>query len=122
METCTKCVLTSNFPGVSFDDDGVCNHCGNFTGNEILKEHKKKYEKNFLDLIGKYKGKHEYDVLMCFSGGKDSTYTMKIIKEKYGLTVLAVTFDNGFISPKATENMTDGCSRQAWSGSPDVQG
>jgi len=106
MEICTKCILTSNFPGVSFDENGVCNYCRNFTGNEILEEQKKKYESNFLDLIAKYKGKHEYDVLMCFSGGKDSTYTMKIIKERYGLTVLAVTFDNGFISPKATQNMT----------------
>lgn len=105
MDICTKCILPANFPGVNFDDDGVCNHCRSFKGCEALEEQKRKYEQNFLDLLEQYKGKSEYDVLMCYSGGKDSTYTMEIFKEKYGLSMLAVTFDNGFISPQAMDNM-----------------
>lgn len=105
MEICKKCILPANFPGVDFDDEGVCSHCRRFTGNEILEEQKERYHKNFKDLLGESGGKSEYDVLMCYSGGKDSTYTMKLFREKYDLTVLAVTFDNGFISPKAIENM-----------------
>jgi tRNA(Ile)-lysidine synthase TilS/MesJ len=42
---------------------------------------------------------------MCYSGGKDSTYTMDILKKRYGLSILAVTFDNGFIAPAAIDNM-----------------
>ncbi|MHB8893967.1 MAG: 7-cyano-7-deazaguanine synthase [Candidatus Geothermincolia bacterium] len=46
-----------------------------------------------------------YDVLMAFSGGKDSTYTLLLLRRKYGLRVLAMSFDNGFISPRALENI-----------------
>jgi hypothetical protein len=42
---------------------------------------------------------------MAYSGGKDSTYTMSLLKLKYGLRVLAVSFDNGFISDTATANI-----------------
>jgi len=105
MNICTKCILPANFPGVKFDDDGVCNHCRSFKGYEALEEQKRKYEQNFLNLVAQYKGKSEYDVLMCYSGGKDSTYTMEIFREKYGMSVLALTFDNGFISPQAMDNM-----------------
>ena len=34
------------------------------------------------------------------SGGKDSTYTLSLLRQRYNLRVLAVTFDNGFISPQ----------------------
>jgi len=42
---------------------------------------------------------------MCYSGGKDSTYTLDILKNRYGLSILAITFDNGFISPGALRNI-----------------
>lgn len=105
MDICTRCILPANFPGVTFNTEGVCNHCQSFTGNEILNEQKRKYENQFLTLIGQYKGKSEYDCLMCYSGGKDSTYTLDILKDRYDLSILAVTFDNGFISPVALDNM-----------------
>ncbi len=50
-----------------------------------------------------------YDVLMAYSGGKDSSYTLKILKEKYGLKILALTFDNGFLSSFALENIKRVC-------------
>jgi tRNA(Ile)-lysidine synthase TilS/MesJ len=42
---------------------------------------------------------------MAFSGGKDSTYTLKLIKEKYNASILAVTFNNGFISESSIQNI-----------------
>ncbi|OHE55825.1 MAG: hypothetical protein A2Z47_11825 [Thermodesulfovibrio sp. RBG_19FT_COMBO_42_12] len=42
---------------------------------------------------------------MAYSGGKDSTYTMSLLKNKYSLRVLAVSFDNGFISERAISNI-----------------
>ncbi|MDY6970376.1 MAG: hypothetical protein SVR08_17220, partial [Spirochaetota bacterium] len=45
--------------------------------------------------------------------GKDSTYTMYQLANRYDLNILAFTFDNGFISGKAMENiihMTDMCN------------
>jgi len=42
---------------------------------------------------------------MSWSGGKDSTYTLALLKEDFGLRILAFTFDNGFVSPRACQNM-----------------
>ncbi|MBN1935166.1 MAG: hypothetical protein JW934_10900 [Anaerolineae bacterium] len=46
-----------------------------------------------------------YHCLMSWSGGKDSTYTLWLLRQEYGLRVLALTFDNGFVSPAAMDNM-----------------
>lgn len=102
---CSNCILPANFPGVTFDDKGVCNYCRSFTGIKALEEQKEEYEKKFVALLDQYRGKSDYDCLMCFSGGKDSTYTLDILKNRYNLSILAVTFDNGFISPAALDNM-----------------
>ena len=48
---------------------------------------------------------HPYDVLMAYSGGKDSSYTLLVLKREYKLKVLALTFNNGFLSPAAMRNM-----------------
>lgn len=105
MQICKNCILPSNFPGVVFDDAGICNQCRSFIGNIALDEQKLEYERKFSDILDRYRGRSDYDCLMCFSGGKDSTYTLDILKNVYGLSILAITFDNGFISPAALENM-----------------
>lgn len=102
---CNNCLLPANFPGVIFDDEGLCNYCRNFSGRKVLDEQKRRYEENFLLLLEKYRGLTEYDCLLCYSGGKDSTYTLDILKNRYGLSILAITLDNGFISPVTMDNM-----------------
>ena len=52
-----------------------------------------------------------YDILMAYSGGKDSTYTMSLLKNKYKLRVLAVSFDNGFLSETAVSNIKEVTNR-----------
>ena len=42
---------------------------------------------------------------MAYSGGKDSSYTLKILRERYNLRILAFTFDNHFVSPFAWKNI-----------------
>ena len=105
MNTCNKCILPDTFPGITFDNDGVCNHCRNFQGVEILQSHKKEYEEKFLELVDRYRNHGSYDCLMAYSGGKDSTYTLKILRDRYKLRVLALTIDNGFVSEQAFRNM-----------------
>ncbi len=105
MNTCKKCILPDTFPGVTFDNDGVCNHCRNFQGIEILQSHKKEYEEKFLELVDRYRNQGSYDCLMAYSGGKDSTYTLKLLRDHYNLRVLALTIDNGFVSEQAFRNM-----------------
>lgn len=105
MKICSRCILPETFPGIEFDSQGVCNHCRDFKGIEALNEHKREYEQKFKSLVEKHRGGSEYDCLMAFSGGKDSTYTLMVLKKRYNLRVLALTMDNGFISDGAFRNM-----------------
>jgi len=46
-----------------------------------------------------------HDCILCYSGGKDSTFLLHLLKTQYGLNPLAFTLDNGFISPQAFRNI-----------------
>ena len=113
MKLCSHCILPETFPGIKFDASGVCNHCRQ-EESAIAKAPEKKYEyRQKLDaLISETKGKApSYDVICAYSGGKDSSYTLKILRERYNLRIIALVFDNHFISPVAWENIqavTDG--------------
>ena len=50
-QICSHCILPANFPGVTFDDNGVCNQCRSLIGNEALDEQKMEYEKKFSALL-----------------------------------------------------------------------
>jgi hypothetical protein len=102
---CIKCVLSAAFPGIEFDANGVCNFC---RGEIIASTQQTSIEKAGEELKCLLDGRQpggEYDAIMCFSGGKDSTYTLKLAVQKYGLRVLSFTLDNGFISPGAFQNI-----------------
>jgi predicted PP-loop superfamily ATPase len=105
MRRCKICVLPETFPGIKFDAEGVCNHCRNFKGEENLEEKKARYRAKFEALIEKYRSKGTYDALLSYSGGKDSTYTLSLLRERYGLKTLALTFDNGFLPNRTVTNI-----------------
>lgn len=104
VERCQKCILSSRFPRIEFDEQGICNYCRRAQkddGENYIAEAKAKIEELFRD---RPTG-GDYDAVLCYSGGKDSTYTLQLAVEKYGLNVLAFTFDNGFLSDVALENI-----------------
>lgn len=105
MSLCSRCILPSSFPGISFDEQGVCNHCRTYMPEVSNEEAKQKYEDKFLALVKEHRSLLSYDVLMAYSGGKDSTYTLDLFVNRYGLRVLALTFDNSFISERSFVNM-----------------
>jgi len=105
MRRCTRCVLPETFPGIEFDENGVCNFCRAFAGEKKLAESMLKYRLKFEKLLEERRSPGNYDCLMAYSGGKDSTYTMAVLKERYHVSILAFTMDNGFISPAAIKNI-----------------
>ena len=107
MKLCKNCILPETFPGIKFDDAGICNHCRR-EASVLAKasEKKKQYRQKFEELILETKGRAPaYDVIMAYSGGKDSTFTLKLLRERYDLRILAFTFDNHFVSSTAWENI-----------------
>jgi len=105
MKRCVRCILPETFPGIRFDENGICNFCLEFKGLEHLEDKKAEYNRKFEILVQDYKDKSSYDVLICYSGGKDSTYTLAALKKKYNLNILAITFDNSFLSEQAINNI-----------------
>jgi len=105
MKRCTRCILPETFPGIKFDEEGVCQYCRRAPSAERLAEQKANLRARFEHLSDQVRHKPGYHCLVAWSGGKDSTYTLWMLKEEYDLHVLAFTFDNGFVSPAALKNM-----------------
>lgn len=102
LKRCMKCVMPETWESINFDGEGVCNICRNMEVKEKTDWAKKREE--FIKIISQYKGKGQYDCIVPFSGGKDSTYTVYTIVKDFGLKPLVVSFDHGFYRPKTLEN------------------
>ncbi len=109
MKRCIRCILPETFPGIQFDKDGVCQYCRRMpaTGSQAERRaaQKARLRARFEELASQVRDRPGYHCLMSWSGGKDSTYTLWLLKEQYDLRILAFTFDLGFISPVAFKNM-----------------
>ncbi len=104
---CTNCLLNTQIPGVTINDDGVCTFCASYEEN-------KKYEKRLNRIVLKKmehlfedvkKQSHLYDAVVLFSGGKDSTYLLKLAAEEYKLRVLAISIIHPLVNAVAANNM-----------------
>ena len=109
IKICKRCILPETFPGITFDGQGVCNYCQREERQaEKISEKKEKYRKQLDQIINDIKDKAPvYDSILAFSGGKDSSYTLKLLKDHYHLRWVALTFDNHFCSPEAVENIKE---------------
>lgn len=106
MKRCTLCIIPESFPGIKFDSEGVCSLCIKFKEQKELIPSLEKLQGKLNDIINENKLKNlKYEALVAFSGGKDSTFLIYTLKEKYGLNILAFTFDNGFMAEHSFVNM-----------------
>lgn len=106
MKRCTKCVLPASFPGISFGEDGVCSICQDLMDRPPSQDSAKRLSEALTTIVAASKAKNQrHDAVVAFSGGKDSTFLLHTLKEKFDLKLLAVTFDNGFLSDACSVNM-----------------
>lgn len=103
---CTRCGVASNLPGTTYDTEGVCNLCRAYDTYKEKAQAYFKTEDEFRVLVATMKAARtgEYDCLVLYSGGKDSTFMLYKISE-LGLKPLAFTLDNGFLSEEAKANI-----------------
>ena len=104
MKTCTKCILNDQYPGLSFNEQGECSFCQKDQRFSPIGENALVAEFEKARQIAR-KRKLDYDVLVPLSGGKDSSFMLYLAAVKYRLRVLAMTYDNGFLSPLALKNI-----------------
>jgi len=102
LRRCVRCHLPETYETIEFDAEGICNICRSA-------EHKTSVDwaerKDLLDkLVAKYRGKSDYDCIVPFSGGKDSTFQLYYLVKEYKLKPLVVRFNHGFMRPVIARN------------------
>lgn len=103
---CSRCVLPESTPDIVLDGEGICNICRE---DEAMKDAAAggapPLESDFVKLLHRHKGRGEYDCLVMCSGGKDSTAALYAMKKRYKLRPLVFTFDHGFETDGALDNV-----------------
>ena len=103
---CRKCVISNQRPSstvelahlatekkatIFFGSDGICDAC-RFHDEKTTNIDWEVREKQLIALCDKYRKSSGYDVVVPGSGGKDSAFTSHILKYKYGMNPLTVTW------------------------------
>jgi len=103
---CKKCVITNQRPAsavefkhtrhskktsMGIDDKGICDACRTAEQKEDIDWEQRETE--LLELLDRYRRSDgHYDCLVPGSGGKDSAYQSHILKYKYGMNPLTITW------------------------------
>jgi glutamine---fructose-6-phosphate transaminase (isomerizing) len=107
LKRCTRCLMPETFPFIVYDEKGVCNLCNNYQ----LKNQPKPIDE-LLQLVEPYRSKNgDADCIVPFSGGRDSTYTLHIVKKILKLNPIAFTYDWGMVTDLARRNIARVCGR-----------
>jgi hypothetical protein len=100
--------MHDNIPSITINSEGVCCDCVDFLEEQkqMERESLETYEKQMLALFEQVKEeRHNYDALVLFSGGKDSTQLVNLAKNKYKLRVLAFGMILPIAKQQAVSNM-----------------
>ena len=103
LRRCARCDLPETYETIEFDEQNICNICRSTEHKQKNIDWKKR--KRLLDsLINKYRGKSDYDCIVPFSGGKDSTFQLYYLMKEYKLKPLVVRFNHGFMRETIQRN------------------
>jgi N-acetyl sugar amidotransferase len=103
LKRCTKCLTPETHESITFDEQGVCSVCRQVEFKEGKVDWAQR-KKDLTELIEENRGKYDYDCIIPFSGGKDSTWTLYYLLKEYKIKPLVVRFDHGFLRPNLNEN------------------
>lgn len=104
-QMCSSCVMDTTDPEISFDRDGICNHCTGarkfFSASTLPKP--EEIPPSAREALGSG-SKSEYDCIIGLSGGVDSSYLL-VKAVQWGLRPLVVHIDAGWNSEIAVGNI-----------------
>ena len=111
LRRCSCCVLPETFPFIEFDDKGVCNYCRSYRPR-YKGMHPTATRQDFIKSLAKYKrAGNTSDVLVPFSGGRDSSYGLHLIHQEFGLRPITFTYDWGMVTDLARRNVARMCGQ-----------
>lgn len=111
LRRCSRCVLPETFPFIEFDDVGVCNYCRSYRPR-YANMHPVETRREFIRSLERYRRRNgEPDAIVAFSGGRDSSYGLHLIKKEFGLTPITFTYDWGMVTDLARRNVARICGQ-----------
>jgi hypothetical protein len=106
LQRCSRCILPVTYPFIDLDRDGVCYYCR--TWKRIVP----KGEEALLRAIEPYRSKDgSPDVILAFSGGRDSSWGLHYVKKTLGMNPVAFTYDWGMVTDLARRNQARVCGK-----------
>ena len=111
MRYCARCLYPENArPTILFDEEGVCSGCRYHESRKKLEvdwgERKKIFERILSEAkdMARQRG-NSHDCIVPVSGGKDSHYQVWLLKTKYGMNPLMVSFNHAYNTAAGTRNL-----------------
>jgi len=117
---CKKCIISNQRPcseiefehtintkkrTIQFDENGICDAC-NVAEKKNSSIDWEQREKELIALCDKHRGDGKgYNCIVPGSGGKDSFYTSHILKYKYGMRPLTITWSPHMYTEWGLKNM-----------------
>jgi len=107
---CVNCVMDESDPMIKFDQYGVCDHCYGFYKDVRPRWHDNLYGRNKIleKTVAKIKkagAGNDYDCILGFSGGLDSSYLLHLAVVELGLRPLVFHVDGGWNTDIAVSNI-----------------
>jgi N-acetyl sugar amidotransferase len=88
---CKRCLMPNSRPRIHFDEDGICNACHTSDQKDEIDWAARRAE--FHEYLEKFRPTEgQYDCVVPWSGGKDSTSIAYRLKHEFGLRPLLATF------------------------------
>ncbi|MCM1027980.1 MAG: hypothetical protein NC432_16295 [Roseburia sp.] len=105
LRRCSRCLLPETFPGISFDEEGVCSVCRSY--KKIEYKGKEALVSEIKENVTK---DSRFDCIVPLSGGRDSCYMIHYVVKELGLKPVAYTYDWGMVTDLARRNIQRMCS------------
>lgn len=108
-QICSNCVMDTTDPNISFNSDGVCDHCIDYYSQTLPNWHPNPYGNKVLskivDSIKSSPNSSPYNCILGLSGGLDSSYLLHQAVVEFGLKPLVFHVDCGWNTDLAVKNI-----------------
>ena len=105
---CSNCVMDTSDSLITFDDQGVCDHCRTFKADVLPHWHTdERGERELRAMVETIKAQgqgKDFDCIIGMSGGIDSSY-LTYVATQFGLRPLVFHVDAGWNSQEAVNNI-----------------
>ena len=108
-QQCCNCVMDTSDPQITFDENGICDHCNSYKKNVLPNWHDDEIGEKFLtkqiQKIKKSGINKQFDSIIGLSGGLDSSYLLHTVVTKFNLKPLVFHVDGGWNTSLAVNNI-----------------